>query len=108
MVKAFGTADGLRTGHGEIGIVISNPIFDMPRDRMTPKLEFERNFDAIFPSRHEWQNDWPSVLPAGGCVRFTDVSKTVEGIGTGVFSPDAGKETWFHLGKYFSNNNLCC
>ena len=108
--KAFITADRLaqcdlwtsdfQNGHCRIRNVISNHIFEMPRDRITPRLEFERNFDAIFPSRQEWMRGWPTCLPIGGCIRFTDGSKTNEGTGAGVYVPEEEDGTWYHLGNH--------
>ena len=103
--KAFATADRLKqnrlwtpnfnAGHGKIWKLISNPVFEMPRDRITPKIDFTRRFTAEFPSRQEWQNGWPDVVR--GKVRFTDGSKTSEGSGAGVFDPETGDGKSFNL-----------
>src|ERR1700704_4424347 len=80
--KAFATVDRLvqsgmwtpyfRAGHGKIGRIVSDPIFDMPRDRTTPVIDFTRRFDAVFPSREDWLSNWPTDLPSDCLVRFPD------------------------------------
>ena len=106
--KAFATADRLalnglwmknfKVGHGKIRDWITDPIFDMPRDRMIPETNFEKNFETILPSREEWLDGWPTCLPEDGLVCFTDGSKTPVGTGAGIFIPEQTKEEWFHLG----------
>lgn len=78
-----------RAGHGKICNVISNPIFGMPRDRMTHVTDFTRRFDAIVPSRQDWLDGWPADLPGNCMVRFTDGSRALEGAGAGVYNPGA-------------------
>lgn len=110
--KAFATADRLvqnglwtpnfGTGHGKIGSLISDPIFSMPRDRMTPEVSFERRFDVVIPSRLDWLNGWPTGLPDDGWVRFTDGSKTKNGTGAGVHAEEVEEGAWFSLGSHAS------
>lgn len=66
---------------------------------MTPMIDFERNFDVVFPSRLDWQSGWPISLPAREMVKYTDGSKMEDGTGAGVFTPEPDSGTWFHLGK---------
>lgn len=57
--RAFETTDSwlwsqdLKTGHARIRKVISDPVFDKPRDGMTPDVNFTRRFRARLPSREE-------------------------------------------------------
>lgn len=110
--RAFATADRLtqhglwtpnfQTGHGKIKSLLTDPIFEMPRDKMIPKMNFTRNFEAIFPDRSEWLNGWPSTLPESKWIRFTDGSKTEGGTGAGMYNPETGTGTWISLGKLSS------
>lgn len=110
--KAFATADRLMqnglwtpnfgTGHGKILNLTSNPIFNMPRDRMKPELNFQMNFETILPDRQDWLDNWPVNLPKSEITIFTDGSKTTEGSGAGVYNPETGTGTWFSLGKFAS------
>ncbi len=112
MVQARATADRLeqcgqctpnfQAGHGRIFRVISDPIFDMPRDKTLPVIDFARNFDVEFPSREDWLNGWPITSPENCKVRFTDGSKTSDATGAGIYDPETDEGTYFHLGKISS------
>lgn len=110
--KAFASADRLRqnqlwvknfkVGHGKIREVVTDQVFDMPRDRMIPKTNFVMNFETILPERSDWLVSWPKCLPVDGLVSFTDGSKTSVGTGAGIFIPEPMEEKWFHLGSFAS------
>ncbi|XP_037034255.1 retinol dehydrogenase 12-like [Bradysia coprophila] len=101
--RAFATADRLvqnglwtsnfRAGHGKICGVVESPVFGMPRDRMTPVIDFTKRFDATFLGRADWLNGWPTGLSRGSKVRFTDGSKTPNGTGAGVKYAEGGQFT---------------
>lgn len=110
--RAFATADRLaqnglwasnfQSGHGMITGLISDPIFNMPRDRMKPELNFAKNFEVFFPERQDWLDGWPTYLPKDRLVRFTDGSKTTEGSGAGVYAPGTEEGIWYSLGRLAS------
>lgn len=72
-------------GHGKIREAITNGIFDIPRDRMKPEINFVRHFEAVIPSISDWLDSWPNCLPGDGLISFTDGSRTSNGTGAGVF-----------------------
>jgi len=108
--RAFATADRLtqngiwnpyfKVGHGKIINIISNPVFDMPRDWMTPVTDFTRRFDAKIPTKEDWSEGWPRNLNGNSVIKFTDGSKTLDGAGAGVYAPEEGEGIWFHLGNF--------
>ena len=76
---------------------IPSPVFDMPRDILTPEVNFTRHFGVIRIDRTDWLDGWPSKLPVEGCIGFTDGSKTSEGTGTGVYIPILDTDDYYHL-----------
>ena len=110
--RAFATADrltqnglwtrGFTTGHGKIRGLIQDPILDMPRDRIKPEINFERQFDCVLTSRDAWLDSWPNSLPAEGKMGFSDGSKTSLGTGAGVFTLEPEGKEIIHLGKLAS------
>jgi ribonuclease HI len=110
--RAYATADRLAqngiwsknfwTGHGRIRNLISNPIFDMPRDRLQTEIDFLRRYEVILPERSEWSNGLSEQLSGEGCVGFTDGSKMSEGTGAGIHLPELAIDSSFHLGNHAS------
>ena len=107
-VKAFATADRLQQngmwfpnfsgGHAKIRSLIADPIFDMPRDRLTPEIDFSRRFKVVLNQRTDWLNGGLTEMFGDGLVGFTDGSKMSEGTGAGIHIPKLGTEDWFYLG----------
>lgn len=88
-------------GHGKIRDLITDSIFDMPRDKLMPEINFLRNFEANVPERTEWSNE-PSDILGEGCVGFTDGSKMSDGTGAGVHIPELDIDDSFNLGNLAS------
>ena len=89
-------------GHGRISNLIADPVFDMPRDRLIPEINFTRHFEAVWFDRTDWLNGWPSGLPVEGYIGFTDGSKMSEGTGTGVYIPKLDANDSFRLSGLYS------
>ena len=85
------------TGHGRVSRLIADPVFDMPRDRLTPEVTFTRHFRVIRIDMTDWLDGWPSRLPLEGYIGFTDGSKTSVGTGTGVNIPILDTDDYYHL-----------
>jgi hypothetical protein len=51
---------------------------------MIPRYAYYKPFNVQFPNKHEWQNGFNSDNERG-LVWYTDVSKTSEGTGAGVY-----------------------
>lgn len=110
--KAFATADRLTqnslwmrnfdSGHGAIKRLISDRVFDMPRDRLVQEISFVKHYQVVIPERAEWLQGWPEGLPLDGRVGFTDGSKIGEATGAGVYAPELGCNESFHLGSLAS------
>lgn len=69
-------------------------------DYITPRLDFERNYDITVPSRLDWE---PGIPPVQGSVYiYTDGSKMEGGVGGGVFSEELGISLSFRLPDHCS------
>ena len=105
--KAYTVADRLQhnglwtpnfeTGHGRIRNLISDPILDMPRDRMIPEICFRKNFNTVIMSRTELLSNVPNTLTDAQHRCFTDGSKTREGAGAGIYAPDWAIQASYNL-----------
>lgn len=72
------------------------PILSIPTDYMVSQYNFTRNFETPIPSREDWKKALP-VKAGEAC--YTDGSKILEGMDTGIYGVKTRVKIPLRLGK---------
>ena len=79
--------------------ILSDPVFQMPQDRMSVKRAEENTYKVLFLQREDWLRPQGPRL-SGGAVLFTDGSRTGSGSGAGIYCREKGIHESIPLGRF--------